>query len=59
MKLNNYLTDITAHLPVYKEVRDSFVNTQSPPASTTVQVSKLALPGAVYEVEAIAVLPPR
>jgi len=57
VKLNNYLTDIAAHLPIYREVRDSYVNTAHPPASTTVQVSTLALDGAVFEVEAIAVLP--
>lgn len=59
VKLNNYLTDIRAHLPIYREVRDAYVSTANPPASTTVEVSNLALPGAVYEVEAIVALPPR
>jgi enamine deaminase RidA (YjgF/YER057c/UK114 family) len=59
VKLNNYLTDIRAHLPIYRDVRDSHVSTANPPASTTVEVSKLAIDGAVYEVEAIALLPPR
>ena len=56
VKLNNYLTDI-AHLPTYAEVRDRYVNTKAPPASTTIQISKLARPEALYEVEAIAVVP--
>jgi enamine deaminase RidA (YjgF/YER057c/UK114 family) len=57
VKLNNYLTDIRAHLPIYREVRDAYVNKARPPASTTVEVGKLALPGALFEVEAVAVLP--
>jgi enamine deaminase RidA (YjgF/YER057c/UK114 family) len=56
VKLNNYLVDMT-HLPIYAEVRDRYVNTKNPPASTTIQISKLAREGALYEVEAIAVVP--
>ena len=37
VKLNNYLVDITAHFPIYREVRDKYVNKQNSPASTTVQ----------------------
>jgi enamine deaminase RidA (YjgF/YER057c/UK114 family) len=39
VKLNNYLTDIRAQLPIYRDVRDSFVSTANPPASTTLEVS--------------------
>lgn len=56
VKLNNYLTDI-ADLQSYFDIRDRYVNTAAPPASTTVAVSTLARPGAVYEIEAIAVVP--
>jgi enamine deaminase RidA (YjgF/YER057c/UK114 family) len=56
VKLNNYLTDM-ADLPAYFEIRDRYVNTAAPPASTTVAISALARPGAVYEIEAIAVIP--
>jgi enamine deaminase RidA (YjgF/YER057c/UK114 family) len=59
VKLNAFLTDIRAQLPVYREVRDKFVNVAAPPASTTLEVPKLARDGALLEVEAIAVLPPR
>ena len=38
-------------------MRDTFLNTKAPPASTTVAISQLARPGALFEVEAIAVLP--
>jgi enamine deaminase RidA (YjgF/YER057c/UK114 family) len=46
-------------LPIYREVRDKFVNVAAPPASTTLEISKLAREGALLEVEAIAVLPAR
>jgi enamine deaminase RidA (YjgF/YER057c/UK114 family) len=46
-----------AHLPIYFEVRDRYVDTKAPPASTTIQISKLAREGALYEIEAIAVVP--
>jgi enamine deaminase RidA (YjgF/YER057c/UK114 family) len=35
------------------------VNKAAPPASTTFGVPQLARPGALFEVEAIAVLPPK
>src|SRR3989442_11605201 len=53
-KLNAFLTDIRAQLPIYREVRDKFVNVAAPPASTTLEVPKLAREGALLEVEAIA-----
>jgi len=56
VKLNNYLTDI-AHLAILREVRDQFINTAAPPASTTLQISALARPGALIEIEAVAMLP--
>jgi enamine deaminase RidA (YjgF/YER057c/UK114 family) len=46
-----------AHLPIYFEVRDRYVDTKAPPASTTIQISKLARDGALYEIEAVAVVP--
>src|SRR5271155_2132064 len=56
VKLNDYFTDI-AHLGVFREVRDRFVDAAAPPASTAVAISALARPGALIEVEAIAVVP--
>lgn len=55
VKINNYLTDIS-HIGIFREVRDSFLNTKAPPASTTVAIAALARPGALFEIEAIAVL---
>jgi len=57
VKMNSYLTDMR-HLPILREVRDSFLNTAAPPASTTIEISKLAIDGALIEIEMIAVLPP-
>ena len=56
VKVTAYFTDM-AHLQSYFEVRDHYVNTKAPPASTAVQISKLARDGALFEIEAIAVLP--
>jgi len=56
VKLNNYLVDIAGDLATYRAVRDRYVDLANPPASTTVAVPALAIPGAVYEVEAMAVI---
>ena len=56
VKVTVYFTDM-ANLQAYFEVRDRYVNTKAPPASTAVQISKLARDGALFEIEAIAVVP--
>ncbi|MGH6663687.1 MAG: RidA family protein [Pseudolabrys sp.] len=58
VKINSYLVDMT-HIAIYREVRDASFNMKAPPASTTVAISQLARPGALFEIEAIAVLPAR
>jgi L-alanine-DL-glutamate epimerase-like enolase superfamily enzyme len=57
VKINNYLTDMT-HIAIFRTVRDAKLNMEAPPASTTVAISQLARPGALFEIEAVAVLPP-
>ena len=57
VKLNNYLLDVRADLHTFREIRDRYVDTTSPPAGTTIQVPALARAGALLEVEAIALLP--
>jgi len=57
VKINNYLTDLPAHLPIFREVRDMYLDKSKPPASTTIQISALAREGALLETEAIAILP--
>ncbi len=56
VKLNNYLVDIKTNLPLYREVPGKYVNTAQPPASTTVGVTALARPDALFEAEAIVML---
>jgi 2-iminobutanoate/2-iminopropanoate deaminase len=56
VKLNNYLIDIPKNLGAYREVRDKYVNTSQPPASTTIGIPALARPDALYEVEAVVLL---
>jgi enamine deaminase RidA (YjgF/YER057c/UK114 family) len=56
VKINNYLVDMS-HIAIFREVRDQHFNMAAPPASTTVAISQLARPGALFEIEAIAVLP--
>lgn len=56
VKVNNYLTDMT-HLSIFREVRDRYLNVAAPPASTTVEISKFAREGALFEIEAVATLP--
>ena len=56
VKITNFFIDLS-HLPVFFEVRNMFVNTKAPPASTAIQVGRLALDGALFEIEAVAVIP--
>lgn len=56
VKINNYLVDITANMAAFREVRDTFLNTKAPPASTTIGVPALARPGGLFEIEAVAVV---
>jgi enamine deaminase RidA (YjgF/YER057c/UK114 family) len=57
VKVNSFLADI-AHLPILREVRARHLDAAAPPASTTIAVSGFAIPGALLEVEAVAVVPP-
>lgn len=56
IKLTFFVTD-TAWLPAIRRVRDTFVDTAQPPASTAVQVVALFRPELLLEVEALAVIP--
>jgi enamine deaminase RidA (YjgF/YER057c/UK114 family) len=55
VKLNNYLTDMS-HLPIFRDVRDTYLNVSAPPASTTIEISKFARDGALIEIEAVAMV---
>jgi enamine deaminase RidA (YjgF/YER057c/UK114 family) len=60
VRITTYLTDIQQNADVYREVRASFLSNRSAlPASTLVQVTRLADPSYLIEVDATAILPPR
>jgi enamine deaminase RidA (YjgF/YER057c/UK114 family) len=56
VKLGFYVLDVS-QIPALRLVRDKFVNTKTPPASTLVQVSKLFRDDILIEVEATAIIP--
>jgi len=59
-KLTTYMLDIDRDGPAYREVRASyFSNKAALPASTLLQVSRLANPDYLLEVEVLAILPPK
>jgi 2-iminobutanoate/2-iminopropanoate deaminase len=57
VKFNNYLVDVK-YLPIFRQVRESYLADANRPASTTIAISGLAREGALLEIEAVAVLPP-
>ena len=54
VKFSIFVTDISI-LPAIRAVRDRFIDTERPPASTAVEVAALFQPGYLLEVEALAV----
>lgn len=56
VKLNYYLLDMS-QLPTVREIRNQYINTAQPPASTAVEVSRLAQPDLLIEIEAVAIIP--
>jgi len=60
VKLNTYMLNIDRDGPAYREVRTSYFSNKSTlPASTLLQVSRLANPDYLLEVEVLAILPPK
>jgi enamine deaminase RidA (YjgF/YER057c/UK114 family) len=55
IKMNVYLVD-AAEVPKFRSVRDRYVNVEKPPASTLVVVTRLARPGWLIEIEAVAAI---
>ena len=58
VKLNVYLVAEVgqAEVPKLRAIRDRYVNKEKPPASTLVVVTRLARPGWLVEIEAVAAL---
>jgi 2-iminobutanoate/2-iminopropanoate deaminase len=56
IRLGIYTTDVS-QMQAFRDVRDKFINLQSPPTSTLVEVSKLFRGDVLIEVEATAIIP--
>lgn len=54
VRLNFFVTDLT-EIGALREIRDRYVNTESPPASTLVAVAGLFRPDVMFEADAVAV----
>ena len=55
VKMVVYLLDIQNHQWPVRNVRAEFIDVDNPPVSTMVQVSQLAIPGMMVEIDVIAV----
>jgi reactive intermediate/imine deaminase len=55
VKVNYFLRDV-GHLPVVRTIRNEYVDTERPPASTLVEVSGLFRDDILIEIDAIAVV---
>jgi len=58
VKMNVYLVAEVdqAEIPKFRAVRDRYINTAKPPASTLAVITRLARPGWLIEIEAVAAL---
>lgn len=56
VKLTYFLIDIS-QIPIVRQVRDAYINTAQPPASSAVEVRRLFRADLLIEIEAIAVVP--
>ena len=58
VKLNIYIVAEVdpANIPKLRAIRDRYVNIAQPPASTLVFVTRLAQPGWLIEIEAVAAI---
>jgi enamine deaminase RidA (YjgF/YER057c/UK114 family) len=57
VKLNHYFIDLRKHQPQLRDIRSKRFPNRPQPASTMVQVMMLVRDGALYEVEAVAIVP--
>ncbi len=57
VKMVVYVTDIENHQWPVRNVRAEFIDVENPPVSTMVEVTRLAKPGNMIEIDIIAVTP--
>ncbi len=58
VKLTIFMTDVS-QVQIFRDVRNKFINNDNPPASTLVEVSKLAGKDLLLEVESTVIIPKR
>ena len=59
VKLTIYVRNLQPdQLTIIRKVRDQFIHSELPPASSLIGVAQLFHPAVLVEVEAIAVIPP-
>jgi enamine deaminase RidA (YjgF/YER057c/UK114 family) len=56
VKMNVFVTDIKSQQWPFRNVRAEFIDTENPPVSTMVEVSRLAIDGMMVEVDLFAVV---
>lgn len=56
VKITNFLVGME-NMATFRAIRDGYLNTAAPPASTTIGVPALARPGGLFEIEAVVALP--
>lgn len=56
VKIGVYMTDVTK-VQIFRDMRNKFINQQTPPTSVLVQVSKLFRDDLLIEIEATAIIP--
>ena len=56
VKITIFILDM-ANMPILREVRNAYVNTERPPASSAFQVNSLTREEFLVEIEVVAVLP--
>lgn len=56
VKITNFLVGME-NMATFRAIRDRYLDTAAPPASTTIGVPALARPGGLFEIEAIVALP--
>lgn len=55
IKLNNYFTDIS-NLPIFRTIRNKYIDTLQPPAQTSVEVKQLFRADVMLEIEITAII---
>lgn len=55
VKLSFFVLD-AGQMPTVREVRDRYINTANPPASTAVEIRNFVRPGLLIEIDAVAVV---